>query len=47
MSDAIAAAAISLAQDTSAINGKRSAGKSGNTHPSEDVVIEGVLRKAS
>jgi len=33
MSDAIAQAAIVLAQDTSEINGERSAGKSGNPHP--------------
>lgn len=33
MSDAMAAATISLAQDTSAINGERSPGKSGKTHP--------------
>jgi Zn-dependent M28 family amino/carboxypeptidase len=33
MSDAIAHATITLAQDTSAINGKRSAGKSGKPHP--------------
>ena len=45
MSDAIAAATISLAQDTSAINGKRSKGKSGK--PRGDVVIEGVLHKAA
>ncbi|MCY7402739.1 MAG: M20/M25/M40 family metallo-hydrolase [Nocardioides sp.] len=45
MSDAIAAATITLAQDTSAINGKRSRGKSGK--PSDDVVIDGVLHKAS
>ena len=46
MSDAIAAAAISLAQDTSAINGKRSAGKSGNPHPSGDVVMRGEVHHA-
>ncbi|MGH3363786.1 MAG: M20/M25/M40 family metallo-hydrolase [Nocardioidaceae bacterium] len=34
MSDAIAQAAIVLAQDTSDINGERSAGKSSTTHPS-------------
>lgn len=33
MSDAIASATIQLAQDTSAINGERSAGKSGQPHP--------------
>jgi Zn-dependent M28 family amino/carboxypeptidase len=33
MSDAIAHATITLAQNTSAINGKRSAGKSGKPHP--------------
>jgi Zn-dependent M28 family amino/carboxypeptidase len=33
MSDAIAHATITLAQDTSDINGKRSAGKSGKPHP--------------
>ncbi|MDO5498447.1 MAG: M28 family metallopeptidase [Propionibacteriaceae bacterium] len=37
MSDAIAHAAITLAQDTSAINGKRSAGKSGKVHPKKDL----------
>lgn len=47
MSDAIAAATITLAQDTSAINSKRSAGKSGNPHPSGDTIIEGEVRKAS
>ncbi|MFD1504158.1 M20/M25/M40 family metallo-hydrolase [Georgenia yuyongxinii] len=35
MSDAIAHAAITLAQDTAAINGKHSAGKSGKPHPRE------------
>jgi Zn-dependent M28 family amino/carboxypeptidase len=35
MSDAIAHAALALAQDTSEINGKRSAGKSGKPHPQE------------
>lgn len=35
MSDAIAHAALTLAQDTSEINGKRSAGKSGKPHPQE------------
>jgi len=35
MSKAIAHSAITLAQDTSAINGKRSAGKSGKPHPQE------------
>ncbi|MGO0576944.1 M28 family peptidase [Ornithinimicrobium panacihumi] len=33
MSDAIAVATLSLAQDTSAVNGERSAGKSGKPHP--------------
>lgn len=47
MSDAIGAATISLAQDTSLINGKRSAGKSGKAHPSGDVVIEGVAKAAA
>lgn len=37
MSDAIAAATITLAQDTSAINGERSAGKSGKPHPEGDL----------
>jgi Zn-dependent M28 family amino/carboxypeptidase len=37
MSNAIAHATITLAQDTSAINDKRSAGKSGNPHPVMDV----------
>lgn len=37
MSNAIAHATITLAQDTSAINGKRGAGKSGNPHPTKDV----------
>jgi Zn-dependent M28 family amino/carboxypeptidase len=37
MSDAIAQAAITLAQDTSAVNGARSAGKSGNAHPQKDL----------
>lgn len=40
MSDAIAHAAITLAQDTSAINGARSAGKSGNPHPQGPVTAE-------
>ncbi len=39
-SDAIAHAAITLAQDTSTINGARSAGKSGNPHPVEDHLHE-------
>ena len=39
-SDAIAAAAITLAQSTEAINGARSAGKSGNPHPIEDHLHE-------
>ncbi|MFV0460312.1 MAG: M28 family peptidase [Actinomycetales bacterium] len=47
MSDAIGAAAISLAQDTSAINGKRSAGKSGNPHPRGDILMEGVQQAAA
>ncbi len=46
MSDAIAAATITLAQDTSAINGKRSSGKSGKT-ASTDEVWEGELQEAS
>ncbi|MGD8148443.1 M28 family peptidase [Ornithinimicrobium sp. Y1694] len=37
MSKAIAHSVITLAQDTSAINGKRSAGKSGKPHPQESV----------
>ncbi len=37
MSDAIAQAAIALAQDTSTVNGARSAGKSGNAHPQGDM----------
>lgn len=37
MSDAIAQAAITLAQDTSTVNGARSAGKSGNPHPQKDL----------
>ncbi|MGD8200051.1 M28 family peptidase [Ornithinimicrobium sp. W1679] len=37
MSDAIAHAALTLAQDTSEINGKRSAGKSGKPHPQGDL----------
>ncbi|UER53333.1 M20/M25/M40 family metallo-hydrolase [Kineosporiaceae bacterium SCSIO 59966] len=36
MSKAIAAATMSLATDTSEINGKRSAGKSGKPHPAKD-----------
>ena len=40
MSDAIAVATLSLAQDTSAVNGKRSAGKSGKPHPQGDVMSE-------
>jgi Zn-dependent M28 family amino/carboxypeptidase len=36
MSKAIAHATITLAHDTSAINGKRSAGKSGKPHPTKD-----------
>jgi Zn-dependent M28 family amino/carboxypeptidase len=39
MSDAIAAATITLAQDTSAVNGKRSAGKSGKPHPRGDMPV--------
>lgn len=39
MSDAMAHAAITLAQDTSSINGKRSAGKSGNPHPRGPVPV--------
>ena len=39
-SDAIAAAAITLAQSTETINGARSAGKSGNPHPMEDHLHE-------
>jgi Zn-dependent M28 family amino/carboxypeptidase len=39
MSDAIGAAAITLAQDTSAVNGKRSAGKSGKPHPREGMPV--------
>ena len=38
MSDAIGYATMSLALDTSAVNGKRSAGKSGKPHPQEDRV---------
>ena len=38
MSDAIAHATITLAQDTSDINGKRSAGKSGKPHPQGDLL---------
>jgi Zn-dependent M28 family amino/carboxypeptidase len=41
MSDAIAHAAITLAQDTSTINGKRSAGRSGNPKPVRPGVPEG------
>ncbi|WP_432560058.1 M28 family metallopeptidase [Granulicoccus sp. GXG6511] len=37
MSDAIAHATITLAQDTSSINGKRSAGKSGKVHPKKEL----------
>lgn len=43
MSDAIAAATILLAQDTSAINGKRSYGRSGVPAPQQEIVIEGVV----
>ncbi|WP_230977458.1 M20/M25/M40 family metallo-hydrolase [Georgenia yuyongxinii] len=39
MSDAIAHAAITLAQDTAAINGKHSAGKSGKPHPREALPV--------
>jgi len=39
-SNAIAHAAITLAQSTQAINGARSAGKSGNPHPVNDAVME-------
>lgn len=35
-SNAIAHAAITLAQSTQAINGARSAGKSGKPHPAQD-----------
>ncbi|MDO5740420.1 MAG: M28 family peptidase [Ornithinimicrobium sp.] len=38
MSDAIAVATLSLAQDTSTINGERSAGKSGQPHPKGPIV---------
>lgn len=38
MSDAIAVATLSLAQDTSKINGERSAGKSGKPHPKGPIV---------
>ena len=41
MSDAIAHAALTLAQDTSDVNGKRSAGKSGKPHPQGDLPTEG------
>jgi Zn-dependent M28 family amino/carboxypeptidase len=41
-SDAVAAAAITLAQSTEAINGARSAGKSGKPHPIEDHLHEDV-----
>lgn len=40
MSKAIAHATLSLAQDTSEVNGKRSAGKSGKPHPQGDLVGE-------
>ena len=40
MSKAIAHAALSLAQDTSAVNGERSAGKSGRPHPQGPVPTE-------
>ncbi|KAE8762418.1 M28 family peptidase [Georgenia thermotolerans] len=43
MSDAIAHATITLAQDTSDINGKRSAGKSGKPHPQGDLHARGEL----
>lgn len=39
-SNAIAHAAITLAQSTQAINGARSAGKSGKPHPVKDAVLE-------
>ncbi len=39
-SNAIAHAAITLAQSTQAINGARSAGKSGQPHPVKDAVLE-------
>ncbi len=38
MSDAVGYATMSLALDTRAVNGKRSAGKSGKPHPQEDRV---------
>lgn len=41
MSKAIGAAVIDLAQDTSEINGERSAGKSGKPHPRGPIVREG------
>lgn len=41
MSDAIGVATLSLAQDTSLINGERSPGKSGKAHPRGPVVREG------
>ena len=40
LSDAIAHATLSLAQDTSEVNGKRSAGKSGKPHPQGDLPTE-------
>ena len=41
MSKAIAHATLSLAQDTSLVNGERSAGKSGKPHPRGPIVLEG------
>ncbi|QYJ04349.1 M20/M25/M40 family metallo-hydrolase [Nocardioides panacisoli] len=41
MSDAIAWATMSLAQDTSAVNGERSAGKSGKPHPQGPLTMQG------
>ncbi|HYN30472.1 MAG TPA: M20/M25/M40 family metallo-hydrolase [Dermatophilaceae bacterium] len=42
MSDAVAHATITLAQDTFAVNGARSAGTSGNPHPTRDLGARSV-----
>ncbi|OLT23326.1 peptidase M28 [Ornithinimicrobium sp. CNJ-824] len=46
MSDAIAHATLSLAQDTSEVNGKRSAGKSGKPHPGGPMPVEDAREAA-
>ena len=47
MSKAIGTAVISLAQDTSAVNGERSAGKSGKPHPRGPVPVDELAPEAA